>query len=117
VNPFALVATSIASGAWLLLSLRPGSLLGFAFTSGDWARALRESEEGIGRDLPAIRSAGLRSLLFHCAVASLCTVAGLASGSSPSPSLSFGAAVIAGLLVAYGILLALTRAPSHRTGA
>lgn len=104
---YILIIAATVSCVWFLLSLRPGSLLGFAFTSGDWARLLRGTRRGTGHDKGLLRSAGLRSALFHCLLAILLAASHLA----------LGVAVITGILSGYGILLANSRTPDQRTRA
>ena len=104
---FALIVAAIISCAWFLLSLRPGSALGFAFTSGDWLRSFRESGGGAQLDRALLWSACRRSLFFHLGLAVLLTTS----------HVSLGVAVASGILLGCGILFVTTRVPTSRSGA
>jgi hypothetical protein len=95
MNP--VVFIGIASAAWFLLSLRPSSMLGIAFTSADWGRMWRERHDSSLQTSKLLRSAGIRALLFYSAIAGLCTL-GAATNRTGLGTL-VGAAVISGVLV------------------
>ena len=109
--PVVFIGISVASAAWFLLSLRPGSVLGIAFTSADWGRLWRGRHGPSLKKSGPLRAAGIRALLFYSALAILCTLGGIANNDRSS--VLVGAAVIAGVVVGYIALLVFTQAASR----
>jgi hypothetical protein len=111
MNSVVFIGIAVASATWFLLSLRPGSMLGIAFTSADWGRMWRERHDASLQTPKLLRTAGVRALLFYGALVGLCTLGAATNGTHPDTLV--GAAVISGLLAGYAVLLAFTRAASH----
>jgi hypothetical protein len=114
MSPVVFIGIATVSAAWFLLSLRPGSLLGVAFTSADWGRLWRERHDSSLQKPGPLRSAGNRAFLLYGSIAALCTLGGAANNTR---STLFGAAVIAGLVAGYIALFVFTRAGSRTRGA
>jgi hypothetical protein len=97
----ALLLTAIVA-LWFWLSLSPGSVLGFAFTSGDWAKLFRNLGNPTLQTKRALRSASHRSLAMHAIV--LCAI-----WLCDPPAASWLSFAAAGVLGSYGTLLWSTR--------